>query len=65
MSENNLSSASESAPKPHPELRRLQPLVGTWRSKDRTRDSLLGPGVSVESVETFTWLDGGYSRQHL
>jgi hypothetical protein len=60
MSENNASSASQYPPKPHPELRRLDPLVGKWRSKDRTNDSVLGPGVAVESVETFAWLDGGY-----
>jgi hypothetical protein len=60
MSENNSSSESQYPPKPHPELRRLDPLVGKWRSKDHTNDSGLGPGVVVESVETFGWLDGGY-----
>jgi len=60
MTENNLSHASWNPPKPHPELKRLEPLVGRWRSQDRTLDSVLGPGVSVESIETFTWLDGGY-----
>jgi hypothetical protein len=29
-------------------------------TKDHTRDSVLGPGVTVESIETFAWLDGGY-----
>ena len=50
----------EEPPKPHPELRRLEPLVGTWKTKDHTRDSVLSPGVTVESIETFAWLDGGY-----
>lgn len=45
---------------PHPELQRLAPLLGTWRSSDHTQDSLLGPGVPVTSHETFTWLEGGY-----
>jgi Protein of unknown function (DUF1579) len=60
MSENDVNSASHDPPKPHPELRRLDPLVGKWRSKDHTKDSVLGLGVPVESIETFAWLDGGY-----
>jgi hypothetical protein len=49
-----------SAPPPHPELQRLAPLVGTWRTEERTRPSVLGPGVPVTSTESFHWLDGGY-----
>ena len=48
------------SPPPDPELRRLQPLVGTWRSEEQTLDGVLGPGVSVTSAEGFSWLDGGY-----
>lgn len=48
------------APPPDPELQRLQPLVGTWRSEEHTLDSVLGPGVPVTSLETFSWLEGGY-----
>jgi hypothetical protein len=48
------------APPPDPELRRLEPLPGTWRAEERTEDSVLGPGVPVASTETFSWLDGGY-----
>src|SRR5918992_5141922 len=47
-------------PPPDPELKRLEPLLGTWRSAEHTRDSVLGPGVSVVSDESFEWLDGGY-----
>ncbi len=43
-----------------PELKRLEPLLGTWRTEDHTRESPLGPGVPVTSTETFSWLDGGY-----
>jgi hypothetical protein len=46
-------------PPPDPELRRLEPLLGTWRTEGTTRDSVLGPGVPVVSTETFSWLDGG------
>jgi Protein of unknown function (DUF1579) len=48
------------APPPDPELKRLEPLLGTWRAEGRTQESVLGPGVSVTSSETFYWLDGGY-----
>jgi Protein of unknown function (DUF1579) len=51
-------------PPPDPELRRLEPLLGAWRSEDHTCDSMLGPGVPVTSVETFDWLDGGYFLVH-
>jgi hypothetical protein len=47
-------------PAPDPELKRLEPLIGTWKSNDHTQDSILGPGVPVENTETFYWLDGGY-----
>ena len=48
------------APPPDPELRRLDPLVGTWRAEDHTLDSVIGPGVPVRNEETFSWLEGGY-----
>jgi hypothetical protein len=47
-------------PPPDPELTRLEPLLGTWRSEEHTQDSVLGPGVPVVSDESFEWLDGGY-----
>jgi hypothetical protein len=47
---------------PHPELRRLEPLVGRWRAEEHTQDSVLGPGVPVTSTESSHWLEGGYSR---
>jgi hypothetical protein len=47
-------------PPPDPELQRLAPLLGTWKSEDHTHETMLGPGVPVTSVETFDWLDGGY-----
>jgi Protein of unknown function (DUF1579) len=48
------------APPPDPELKRLKPLLGTWKTEDHTLDGVLGPGVPVRSTETFRWLDGGY-----
>jgi Protein of unknown function (DUF1579) len=45
---------------PDEELKRLQPLMGTWTTREHTRDSVLGPGVPATSTETFRWLEGGY-----
>jgi Protein of unknown function (DUF1579) len=47
-------------PPPDPELRRLEPLVGSWRAEDHTQESVYGPGVPVRNIETFRWLEGGY-----
>lgn len=47
-------------PPPHPQLRRLEPLIGTWMANEHTLDSVLGSGVPVTSTETFRWLEGGY-----
>lgn len=48
-------------PPPNPELSRLQPLVGSWRSHGLTQDTALaGPGVEMYSEERFYWLEGGY-----
>jgi hypothetical protein len=47
-------------PPPSPELRRLTPLLGRWQTQAQTADSILGPGVTVTSIEEFYWLDGGY-----
>ncbi|MFI7067156.1 hypothetical protein ACIBL3_39605 [Kribbella sp. NPDC050124] len=54
-------SSTDTVPAPHPELRRLEPLIGTWRCDDRTEDTtLFGSGVPVTSADRFSWLDGGY-----
>lgn len=45
---------------PHPELKRLEPLVGSWTAEEQTLESIYGPGVPVKSTESFHWLDGGY-----
>jgi hypothetical protein len=54
------STEAEGTPPPHPELARLEPLVGEWVAEDQTNDSVLGPGVRVTSAESCSWLDGGY-----
>ena len=47
-------------PPPHPELKRLEPLIGSRRAEKETEPSVLGPCVTVTSKESFEWLDGGY-----
>jgi hypothetical protein len=59
MSNRSYQSAFD-VPPPDPELKRLEPLLGTWTSEGHTRHSVFGPGVPVTSTETFRWLDGGY-----
>jgi hypothetical protein len=39
------------APLPDPELRRLEPLAGSWITEDHTLDGVFGPGVPVRSEE--------------
>ena len=51
-------------PPPDPELQRLAPLLGTWSCEDHTNDTVLGRGVPVTSVESFSWLEGGYFLVH-
>jgi hypothetical protein len=47
-------------PPPDPELKRLEPLLGKWRSEEKTQDTILGPGVRVTNEEEIYWLEGGY-----
>jgi Protein of unknown function (DUF1579) len=60
MTADNSDAVADEVPPPHPELERLEPLLGSWTSEDHTHDSILGPGVPVTSTETSSWLDGGY-----
>jgi Protein of unknown function (DUF1579) len=59
MSDRSYQSAFD-APPPDPQLKRLESLLGTWTTEGQTQPSVLGPGVSVTSTETFRWLDGDY-----
>jgi hypothetical protein len=60
MADHNTNRSPFAIAPPDPELKRLLPLLGAWRSQAHTRDSVLGPGVPVTSTETFHWLEGGY-----
>ena len=54
------SGQSYELPPPHPELRRLDPLVGSWRGAGRTVGGAFGPEIDIEGTEQFRWLKGGY-----
>lgn len=60
MQDDHRPSSALAEPPPDPELKRLEPLLGTWRAHEHTQDTVLGPGVPVSSTERFYWLDGGY-----
>lgn len=60
MSDQSCQSAFD-APPPDPELKRLEPLLGTWRTEGHTQQSVFGHSVPITSTETFRWLDGGTS----
>jgi hypothetical protein len=60
MIENTNTQNLQQPPLPDPELRRLEPLIGKWKAKDHTLDSVLGPGGPVINLEEFYWLEGGY-----
>jgi hypothetical protein len=60
MTDDSQAQAAVDVLPPDPELGRLRPLLGTWKTQGHTQDSVLGPGVPVSSTERFHWLDGGY-----
>ena len=58
MSDNNM--RPEQLPQPHPALKRLDKLVGTWEIKGRT------VGAEEDNISgraTFEWLPGGFFLQ--
>jgi Protein of unknown function (DUF1579) len=60
MARDKTAQSAFDVPPPDPQLARLTPLLGRWKTDEHTRESVLGPGVAVTSTETFQWLDGGY-----
>jgi hypothetical protein len=60
MADDSISPTPFGIAPPDPQLERLLPLLGTWKTQEQTQDSVLGPGVPVTSTETFHWLEGGY-----
>ena len=51
-------------PAPDPALRRLDPLVGSWRLAGSTVEGPMGPATEITGWETFEWMEGGFFLTH-
>ena len=47
------------------ELRRLEALVGTWRTEGWTREASGAPAMRIDAVDTYEWLPGGFGLLHI
>jgi hypothetical protein len=50
---------------PGPEQRRLEPLVGLWKTEGRTREMPEAPAEQIDAFDTYEWLHGGFALLHL
>jgi hypothetical protein len=46
------------------EHERLAALVGTWRTRGRTREAPGAPAITVDATDTYDWLPGRYALLH-
>ena len=56
--------STASAPKPGPEHRRLEVFVGKWNVDGQAQASPYGPAGKLTSVDTWTWMPGGFFMTH-
>jgi len=56
--------APPAAPKPGPELKRLDAFVGKWNAEGQAQASPYGPAGKLTSVDTFEWMPGGFFMIH-
>jgi len=52
--------AQESMPKPAPELKKLDALVGSWVIDGDVKPSDMGPGGKITENETCEWMEGSF-----
>jgi len=52
--------AQMEAPKPAPELKKLDALAGTWTLNGDMKPGPMGPGGPVIEVEKCEWMEGGF-----
>ena len=52
--------AQTEPPKPAPELKTLDVLVGTWTLEGDMKPGMMGPGGSMKENEKCEWMDGGF-----
>src|SRR5271170_5385964 len=48
------------APKPAPELKKLDYLVGTWKMEGESKPGPMGPGGKMTMAEEDAWMEGGF-----
>ena len=48
------------APKPGPELKKLDYFVGTWTMDGDLKPGPMGPGGKMTGTERIEWMDGGF-----
>jgi len=52
--------AQTDAPKPAPELKRLDYFVGTWAAEGEIKPGPMGPGGKFTGTNRVAWMDGGF-----
>jgi hypothetical protein len=55
-----MATAQEAAPKPGPELKKLDMFVGTWTLDGAMKPGAMGPGGSMTENEKCEWMEGGF-----
>jgi hypothetical protein len=48
------------APKPGPELKKLDYFAGTWTSEGEVKPSSFGPGGKITGTDHLEWMEGGF-----
>jgi Protein of unknown function (DUF1579) len=44
--------------------KRLEVLVGRWKTQGRTRETEDAPAVTIDAVDTYEWAPGGFALLH-
>jgi hypothetical protein len=52
--------AQTAAPKPGPELKKLDVFVGTWSLDGTMKPGMMGPGGTMTESEKCEWMEGGF-----
>jgi len=52
--------AQETMPKPAPEHKKLEMLVGSWALEGDVKPSAMGPGGKITENEKCEWMEGGF-----
>ena len=55
-----VAAGQESPPKPSPEHKKLDALVGSWTLEGDVKPNPMGPGGKISENETCEWMEGGF-----